>query len=270
MGEKVRRATVSLCLKKIPKAPLFLLGFIILQFCFLVLCCYKYHLTSAMFESDAASEILLAENLYKNETWILSHDWYYSTEIRVLHNQLVIAPLFAFTDNYNLIYTLSFGLTLAMILCAVYFCMRSFELSPSSSLTALLFFLIPYSFYRRYSPFSMALMNQFYSFFLLNQFLFLGMFQRFKKAGRKRSRIAFAVGLLIFSILLGTCGIRYALILFVPLIIVELAEIWQKRGNCSWSMKGYVLILFLGYLGGGIFLQPLVVGPVRRNGRLCF
>ena len=131
--------------------------------------------------------------------------------------------------------------------------MRSFSLSPSGALTALLFLLIPYSFYRRYSPFSMELMNQFYSFFLLNVFLYLGLFQQFKKTNKKIIVNILAVILLVFSVLLGSCGVRYGLILFVPLAVAEVAEIWLEKGQCAWGRKSYGIVLLAGYLGGGYF-----------------
>lgn len=209
---------------------------IILQFLFLSIYCYRYHFSSAMFESDAASEVLLAENIYENGGHVFSKDWCYSTEIRVLHNQLVMVPLFSFTNNYNLVYTAGFMIWTALILLSVYFCIRSYSGTIRQSLLATLFFLIPYGAYRRYSPFSMHFFNGYYSFFLFNTFLFLGLLQQYKKSERNGRTYGILTVLSVLSFGLGCCGVRYALLVFGPLLCVELIQfLWEAKDKFSLS-----------------------------------
>ena len=52
-----------------------------------------WHVTGHILDSDASSEMVLAQQLSQNGG-ILSRDWIYSTELRVMSTQLVFAPLF--------------------------------------------------------------------------------------------------------------------------------------------------------------------------------
>ena len=52
-----------------------------------------YFITARCIDADASSELVLAEHLAKTGQ-ILSTDWFYSTELRVLNTQLIYAPLF--------------------------------------------------------------------------------------------------------------------------------------------------------------------------------
>ena len=254
-----------------------LLAFIVLQFFFLIAYCYKYHFASAMFESDAASELLLAENIYKNGGIVFSDDWFYSTEIRVLHNQLIMAPLFHFTSNYNLIYTAGVMIWTVGILFSVYFCVRSYGGNPTQGLLGMLLFLIPYGSYRRYSPFSMHLMNGYYSFFLLNTFLFLGLYQQYIKAKDKGRKIFLCAVLFIFSILLGCCGVRYALLIFAPLMLGEILEFAADCGkesfrNLAVRWMHLLPILFGGMAGYLLYAKKLapVYGGTQYASNLAF
>ena len=50
--------------------------------------------------SDMSSELILS-NLLNQEKGILSTNWFYSTELRVLNTQLVFAPLFNFFESWT-------------------------------------------------------------------------------------------------------------------------------------------------------------------------
>ena len=51
-------------------------------------------------DADMASEQLLA-NLLAQEGGVMSTNWYYSTELRVLNTQLVMAPLFRLFTSWH-------------------------------------------------------------------------------------------------------------------------------------------------------------------------
>ncbi|MGP1458854.1 MAG: hypothetical protein ACTTKL_06045 [Treponema sp.] len=61
--------------------------------------------------SDMASEIMLAKECFTHKTF-WPRTWHYSTEIRLLHTQLIASPLFAFTSSWLTVKALS-----AVILC---------------------------------------------------------------------------------------------------------------------------------------------------------
>ena len=53
--------------------------------------------------SDMSSEMVLAKQLAEEGKWMLSDNWYYSTELRVVNTQLISAFIFRFTDNWQLV-----------------------------------------------------------------------------------------------------------------------------------------------------------------------
>lgn len=70
-----------------------LIGWIWFGIMFFMFLSYIRHNISNVLDSDMSSEMVLANQLAE-EGGILSHQWYYSTELRVLSTQLVFAPLF--------------------------------------------------------------------------------------------------------------------------------------------------------------------------------
>ena len=75
--------------------------------CILVLlrlqCFHIYNIIN----SDMSSEMVLAKQLADQGKWILSDNWFYSTELRVVNTQLISAFLFRFTDNWQLVRVVS-------------------------------------------------------------------------------------------------------------------------------------------------------------------
>ena len=69
-----------------------------LAFLLLCLAVSGYYLTAgygAFLDADMASELTLAQHLAETGR-LISRDWLYSTEVRVLNTQLVFAPIMKF------------------------------------------------------------------------------------------------------------------------------------------------------------------------------
>ena len=88
----------------------------------------------AYLDSDMASELALAGQLVKEGT-LISREWVYSTEVRVLSTQLVFTPLMAlFPHNWRLVRTLGCLILQAMLAASAYFCGRSLGANKRFSL----------------------------------------------------------------------------------------------------------------------------------------
>lgn len=68
--------------------------------CLALLFCYWRSWSTNQLDSDMASEQILAHQLAQ-EGGILSPNWYYSTELRVVNTQLVMAPLFRLFSSWH-------------------------------------------------------------------------------------------------------------------------------------------------------------------------
>ena len=61
-----------------------------------------YYVTGHFLDSDASSELVLARQLFESGE-IISRDWFYSTELRVLNAQLIYSVMFRFFSDWHLI-----------------------------------------------------------------------------------------------------------------------------------------------------------------------
>ena len=75
-------------------------------------------------DGDDSAEMILA-NLLAREGGILSHNWYYSTELRVLNTQIVMSLLFRVFNDWHLVRTLGTGILLCILVSSYLFMCRS-------------------------------------------------------------------------------------------------------------------------------------------------
>lgn len=235
---------------------------------------YKHYLDSPAAHSDAAAEILLAEHLHETGEWVLSDSWFYSTETRVLHNQLLMRPFFAITDDYALARTGGSLLAAILIVAAGYFCFSSLEIARVKAFAASLLFILPYGMVTSsHSIYDSFIGTGYYSFFLINALLFFGLWLHFKRAEKRWQKRTFLGLLLVLCVLVGLCGMRYIILVIMPLLLSELVEwlvadrtqtslrgVWHVR---KWELAALGLVVVcwgIGYLIDKRWIQPLYPG----------
>ena len=69
---------------------------------------FKHIFYVPMFESDAASDVLLSKLLFEEGKWIYSDNWYYSTEAGLLNKIPFLGALYHVIGDYQI----SYGFTL--------------------------------------------------------------------------------------------------------------------------------------------------------------
>ena len=84
-------------------------------------------------DADMASEQLLA-NLLAQEGGVMSTNWYYSTELRVLNTQLVMAPLFRLFTSWHTVRVVGSVVLILLYLAAWFWFGRSAKLKYSGLL----------------------------------------------------------------------------------------------------------------------------------------
>ena len=100
------------------------LPWLVLAGSFLVLCVFEWRNITDLLDSDMASDMIYA-NLLAKEGSFLSTSWYYSTELRIITNHLVFAPLFLLTQDWFLVRVLGSALTYALLVLSVYALLRA-------------------------------------------------------------------------------------------------------------------------------------------------
>ena len=116
-------------MKKETKKQLLIGAALVLELLFLLL--YLNGRIDRLLDSDMSSEMILGQLLARNNG-ILSDQWYYSTELRVLNTQLIYALFFRLSSNWHFVRMAS---TLVLwcvliasygVLCRVMGCKKSF------------------------------------------------------------------------------------------------------------------------------------------------
>lgn len=178
-----------------------------------------YHVTGNYIDSDASSELVLAKQLSETGN-IISRDWFYSTELRVLNTQLIYAPLFHIFSDWHLV-----RFSGAIILQAIYMLSYGFMLNQGGFGKSDFFLsgsllLLPVSVaYGR-----IMLYHCYYIPHIALSFFLVGLFLGFVKGAalspvKDCIRLGF---LLFFSFIGGLGGIRQLMITHAPMILLIL------------------------------------------------
>ncbi len=194
-------------------------------------------------DADMASEQLLA-NLLAQEGGVMSTNWYYSTELRVLNTQLVMAPLFRLFTSWHTVRVVGSVVLILLYLAAWFWFGRSAKLKYSGLLGAGLL-VLPYgALYRQY-----VLEGLYYIPHIAISFVVLGCAVRILRGGR---RLAPAAGMVLFSFAAALGGPRQLFILNIPLTVAAALLCWldappadtlrQKLAN-AWRTPGGALLV---------------------------
>lgn len=244
-----------------------LICLILAQFIITILYTNQYFVKFGL-DADFATDSIYAKFLAKTGGILLSDDWYPSTELYIVHHQLIMTPLFHIFDDYETVYTMTTAVAFIAIALAIYYFMKTFTESTFKSLLTVVLVCNPINF------FFVLLAITFHGYLFYAIFGILYITILFKLIYKKINRFE-TISFMIISFLSGICGIRMFFILFVPLILLLLwkyqnyrvnfrKECFKEMFSRSFLMKhqkeikiimSYVLAL-LGFLIFYCFLMP--------------
>lgn len=191
----------------------------------LVLSFFLWRYTPYTLDSDAASELVLAKHLADSGGAILSKNWYYSTELKVLCDQLAFELMFLFTDNWRFVRMGGTMILLALLVLSVYYfcretgCRRRFPL-----LAALI--LLPLS----ETYFKIVFKFTYYIPYLITGFAVIAAGIQFVTGGGRKRYAALVLAALL-SLTAGLLGFRLLLNLYIPLVLAVLMYLWLNKGT---------------------------------------
>ena len=96
-----------------------ILSWLALAVCFAVLCVFLWRNVTDLLDSDMASDMIYAD-LLRQEGSLLSSNWYYSSEIRILSNHLFFTPFFYLTRDWHLVRFLGTALSYVLLLLSLW------------------------------------------------------------------------------------------------------------------------------------------------------
>lgn len=225
-------------------------------------------------DSDMASEILLAKEGWASKTF-WPRIWNYSTEFRLLNTQLLTVPLFAFTDNWVIIKTLSAFLNLLLVPLLLFFILGQLEIKNFwlKAILCLLAF-VPWS----GRSWQVIQFGSYYIPHVVLSWVFIGGFiwilkneGKTEKSGSKKIKII-RILFWVLSFISGLSSIRYILQFVLPLFIVMISlevgkivaekrefrikEVFIENRGIFYSFAALVLS-GIGYISNSLVLSKL-------------
>lgn len=199
-----------------------------------------YHTSLNLLDSDASSELLLAEHLHETGRSVLSEDWFYSSELRMLYTQLVFAPLFGLLHSWRQVRFVGTVLLQLMLMAGYAYCMCKAKLGRRPLLAGLALLLLPVS-----VTYGQIVLYQTYyvphltiGFFTIGLFLAIEQDFRMKKAaGWKGFHLALYAGLTFAG---GLGGFRQLAITQAPLMLSALLLLGKQEKPLQ-NRKGQAL-----------------------------
>jgi hypothetical protein len=165
--------------------------------------------------SDASSEMVLGKLLAK-ENKLVTSSWEYSTEIRLVYQQLFFMPLFKLFDDWRVVRAITVLLNNIVLLAAYFFMMKQFCVSKKTVLLTSLFLILPVS----SVYWDIVLFGGYYVFFIAMFFCYLGLFAILLNSGKSGNKTNAAFILFaILSFVFGAGGIRALMNIYVPVFI---------------------------------------------------
>lgn len=192
--------------------------------CFGASCFLSYKTRDTVLDSDASSEMILSKHLSETNQ-ILSKEWYYSTELRVVNTQLIYSLIFKLTDNWGMVRFISSVIFRIILLTAYFYFMSQTGIKLKNIFYSAGLMMLPFS--TAYGR--IILMHSYYIPHTVFGFLTLGMFLQIFTCKARISKSVLCALLIITAFLGCLGGMRYLVIIYLPLILVSFFQVLRIR-----------------------------------------
>ena len=190
-------------------------------------------------DADMSSEMVLS-HLLSEEGGILSENWYYSTELRVVNTQLVLSFFFRIFNSWHLVRIFSSAALMLILLASFYYlcvqmgCRKYFPLAGS-------ILLIPFC----SDYYDFVMLGLYYYPHISFTFISLGLVFHYGNAKRKWEQTAVLGAAFLVSMLAALGGPRQILVTYLPMLLTSCGCIFlqmsrngfRKVTNQFWSEK---------------------------------
>ncbi len=229
------------------------LGWVWLAVSFLALVIFYVTRIEFLIDSDMSSEMILGDVLAKGRGIILSKDWIYSTELRLLNNQIIFELFLAITGSFHVARVLS-GITLYILLAvSFYYLCREAGLKKYFAFMAGFLFMPISGSYMEF-----VLYGLYYIPHIIISFVSIAMVLHIAKTDDKRFKISMMMGLFALACVAGMGGPRQIIVTYLPLGLVMMGL--HVRGYWRGRQEDYDK-----YLGAYIALAGGMVGLAINN-----
>lgn len=196
---------------------------LVLVITFLLSAFVTWHMTGRFLDSDASSELVLAKHLSQTGQ-ILSRDWFYSTELRVLNTQLVYAPLFLLFEDWHMVRFAGAILLQILYIASYGFVMKQARVDRGVICGSACLLLLPVSVnYGR-----ILLYHGYYIPHIILSFVLTGLLLDLCREGSRRRKWSCGGLLILLSFIGGLGGVRQLMITHAPLLAVAMVCILME------------------------------------------
>lgn len=219
---------------------IFLWIFLVGTFCFLTV--FMWSRGDMLTDSDITSEMILAQ-VVSEEHSLISPNWYYSTELRVLNIQLLYSLFFHIFADWTLVRTASCVVSYLLMLSGCYYLLRQAGLKKYFTISAI-FLLLPFS----DNYFEYVLLALLYASFISISFFAVGMLLHYANASPAGKKILLAA-MVILAFFAGLGGARHVAVLYAPMLgtVILLSMVERKPSiYLTGGISGF-LSSFIGY-----------------------
>lgn len=183
---------------------------------------YALHI-GKLLDSGMASEMLLSEILAK-EHGIITPNWNYSTELRVLNNQLFYSLFLSLTGSYAASRILSgVALFLILALSSFYFCVQA-GIKKMYPLMLMLLFLPVSGEYAYYMLYGLS-----YIPYVTITFTSIALLLHIRRSAEKKKKLLLTAALFVLAFLAGLSGTRQLVICYIPMFLLFFTESIREK-----------------------------------------
>lgn len=231
-------------------------------------CCYFIWFINAridyLIDSDDSSELILG-HLLASENCLLSKNWYYSTELRVVNTQIFYAFFFKIFHSWHKVRIASYICLYMVMLAAYYFMCRGLKNKKYFLITAVLL-MLPFS----EGYFLFVLKGAYYIPYIAITFFTLGLCESYVNEMHGRGKIYLTIAFLC-AVLACMGGARQIVILYIPLVLTAMGiveihlSIDEENVICNLTIENKKYILFSVVSFAGAILGYIVNTKVLAN-----
>lgn len=229
----------------------------------------RYVLVHLM-NSDWSGDAIFARHLADTGHYILSPDWIPTTELYIVHHQLIMVPLFKIFDDYKIVWTITSVIAYLLVSLSIFYFMRCMKQGFDEILLAVVLFLNPLV----VENLTYTVWFHGYLFYYLMAFVLVGVLGKYYVENKKIQYYDLGI-VIVISFLSGVCGIRMFIMVFVPLIISWLLLNRNNKLVALWNgfAKNSCIALMVSALAFAVYyfvLSPrygagFVVNAVKSN-----
>lgn len=221
-----------------------------------------------LLNSDVAAELMLAKQL-NTEGKLLSRNWFYSSELRVLNTQLIYKPAFAlFPNDWHKARTLSVLLFLLVLTVCAFVFAHALDNRKAAPLFALIM-IAPCSNWYGWN----VVYNSYYVPHIAITAIALSLYLKLLASRNREHVYMLFLASAVLAFIAGLGGVRQLMICYAPLFIATAAYVWQKRKpehkeeirSAIFSIVGICTASCVGFLVNHLVLRHIFVFENRAD-----